>query len=548
MPLSLFLRTGVRIAVRRVPLALVLWSVGLGIAAAAGDTRLVEAARQQDLQAARALVHQVDVNAAPVNGATALHWAAHWDNLELAHVLLQAGADPSLANDYGVTSLWLACTNGSVHMVRALLDAGANPWARLATGESVLMTASRTGNVDVVRLLLSAGADPNVTEDYRGQTALMWAIAEGHHPIVRALLDAGADVHARTKAERDVSAVGAPKSRGGSTPLIFAARRGDIAVAELLVSRGARINETPADDGSTPLLVATVRGHVELAEWLLQRGADPNVAAAGYTPLHWAVGVWESLVTDYALEGDEEWKNLKGIPTEEQRVRLARALLAHGADPNARVTGSIPRFGGGNNGGGSGNRAIERGATPYLIAAMSGEAKLMRLLAAARADTKFRGGDDRARGSGAEGTGVTALLAAAGQGHTPGISTVPEARHLEAVKAALELGADVNETNALGFTALHAAVYVGFANIIEFLAAQGANVNQADERGRTPLDVAEEDTFAAQPFSQPEAAAALLKVGARQGTCTPPPDERVPYCSSERFRGRAYKDVDREVK
>ena len=130
-------------------------------------------------------------------------------------------------------------------MARVLLDGGADPRARLGTGESVLMTAARTGNVEIVRLLLAAGADPNVAEAYRGQTALMWAVAERHYEVVRTLLEAHADVHARTRAERDA---GGPKTRGGSTALIFAARDGDVRLAELLVSHGARINDVPADD------------------------------------------------------------------------------------------------------------------------------------------------------------------------------------------------------------------------------------------------------------------------------------------------------------
>ena len=512
--------------------------------AAGGDARLVDAARNRDVTSARKLVRIVDVNAAPVDGATALHWAAHWDDLELAKVLLAAKADPNRANDYGVTPLWLACTNASAPMVKLLLAAGANVNAHTTNDESALMEASRTGSADVVRSLLAAKADPNVADKYRGQTAIMWAIAEGHVDVVRALLDAGADVHARTKPDL---AVATPKSRGGSTPLIFAAREGNLALVKLLVEKGARVNDRPADEGSTPLLVATVRGHVDVAVWLLDQGADPNVKAAGFTPLHWAVGVWDSLLTHDTQLEEGELARIRGIATEPERARLISALLAHGANIEERVVGAIPHFGGDATGANEGQRVIEFGATPYLIAAMSGNAPVMRQLAAAGADTKARGdaaaakADMMRRGSNA----VTALLAAAGQGHVISMSTVPESEHLQAVITALELGADINETDRRGLTALHSAAYVGFDQIIKYLVEHGANVNAADVRGRTPLDVAESDLFLGSGFTRPETAALLRKLGGHKGTCEIPKDDPLGYvyCSTEGVRDGAGKDL-----
>ena len=81
---------------------------------AAEDLPLVDAVRDRDIVAVRALLQQgVDVNAPQADGATALHWAAHWDDLETADLLLHAGADVDAANDLGVTPLWLACSNGN---------------------------------------------------------------------------------------------------------------------------------------------------------------------------------------------------------------------------------------------------------------------------------------------------------------------------------------------------------------------------------------------------------------------------------------------------
>jgi len=108
---------------------------GLSRAAETIDSPLVEAARNQDQKAVRALLAQkVDVNARSSDGSTALLWLAHWNDLDTANVLLAAGADSNAANDFRTTPLSKAapCQPGFVH---ALLKAGANPNTAIATAK-----------------------------------------------------------------------------------------------------------------------------------------------------------------------------------------------------------------------------------------------------------------------------------------------------------------------------------------------------------------------------------------------------------------------------
>ena len=242
-----------------------LWpAVGL---AAGPDEQLMEAVRGGDTAVVRALVEQgVDVTTPEGDGATALHWAAYADDAETAELLIRAGAGVDATNDLGVTPLWVACTNGSAEMVARLLEADANPNIAPATGGTPLMRAVRTGNADAVELLLTAGADVNAREGSRGQNALMWAVTQRHATVARMLIERGADLEARTSVSRQLVLTCCQENntdgngsiwieQGGFTPLLFAARLGDLDAARLLLAAGAHVDvATPG--GTTALVVA----------------------------------------------------------------------------------------------------------------------------------------------------------------------------------------------------------------------------------------------------------------------------------------------------
>jgi ankyrin repeat protein len=421
----------------------------------AADTRLADAAKNQDRRAIQAaLGRKADVNGKQPDGATALHWAAQWDDLQTADLLIRAGARADVANDLGITPLWLACTNGSVAMVQRLLGAGANPNTSLPNGETVLMIAARTGKVDPILALLAHGANVNATEHVQAQTALMWAAAERHHEVARVLIERGADIHSRSKL--------------GYTPLLFAAREGDEDGVRVLLAAGARINDVAAD-GTSALLAATVTGHVKLAELLLDQGADPNGDTAGFTPLHWAAGRWETYLTGaFGIQNHP----LSGL--QEGKLALVRALLSHNANPNARLTKAPPVFGY------LDHRLSLIGATPFLLAAMAADLDVMNVLVEHGADSRLTTVEN-----------TTPLMVAAGVGRTQGVSSVTESAALEAVKMTMKLGGNAAETNALGNTALHGVAYLGWNTLVQFLVDKGANVNAVNKQNETALLIAE---------------------------------------------------------
>ncbi len=459
--------------------------------AAANDLRLVEAVKRGDKKTMRSLLtEQADVNAPQADGATALAWAAHQNDLETADLLIRAGANVDAANDYGVTPLALACTNRNAAMIEKLLEAGADANAVQWTGEPVLMTCARAGSVDAVKSLLLYGANVNAAENRKGQTALMWAVAQKHPDVVRALAAKGADVNARSRvlellkpmvAVTYTKDVHFPKWSGGVTPLMFAARAGALDSARILLEAGANVNDTPEADGmgdGSALVVASASGHEEFALFLLEKGADPSATDGyGITALHWAMqkGL-RALVGGRSSATDRFWYH-PNMP------ELVRALLAKGADPNARIVKDFPPYDNPLFGHTLGNNLPQISlvsTTPFLLAAASGDTGAMRVLVEGRADPKLAAVD-----------GTTPVMAAAGVGRERQQRTEEALNNLlEAAKLAVLLGGDVNAVNQEGRTALHGAASLGDTETIQFLVESGANLEAKDMYGQTPLSIA----------------------------------------------------------
>jgi len=433
---------------------------------------IVEAAKSGDRETLRALIQKkADVNATEGDGSTALQWASYKDDLESVDFLIRAGANVNAANDLGVTALWTACQNGNTAIVKRLLDAGANPNLALLSGETPVMVASRSGYPKAVELLAAKGANVN-ERGTRGQTALMWAVSQQHPEVVKVLLAHHADLSLRSEVWSDVMAVpphgylGYNKAipHGGETALMFAARVGDLASAKLLVAAGANVNDADAWGVSATTLAAH-SDFGELVSFLLDKGADPNAYPNGFNALHEAI-----------MRRDEA---------------MVTALLDHHADPNAPLKTWTPT-----------RRSSDDwnfhpalvGASPLWMAARFTEPDIMRLLIQHGADPKFVHHADWVAEQGfgqAHRTDTSTIVMAAtgvGGGNLSPWVVLPrserEAKTLEAVKLAADLGVDLNVASTDGRTALDGAKNLQYQSVISFLTEKGAKAGSGAGAGR----------------------------------------------------------------
>jgi len=534
-----------------------------GVGSADPDTRLPEAARRGDLASIEALLRtHVAVDSAEGDGSTALHWAAYQDNLPLAAMLVKAHANVNATTRLeGLTPLFMACQNGDAAMIKLLLANGADASKPNSLGTTPLMIAASSGSVPAVTTLIEHGARVNAHENVHEQTALMFAAALGRADVIRYLIAHGADPNLASKVtpmariefglggkvidktdekpekeevasndggakpatpankQLDLGTVSATdginkkahrdhgaKLMGGMTPLLYAARQGNIAAGVALLDSGADIDKPSGSEQTTPLVLAIANGHYDFARMLVERGADVNKAnVMGLAPLYATIDVqW----------APHEWSPEPVVAQENtDYLHLMKLLIAHGANLNARL-GRMPWF-----------RTLSEnrvwtdisGATAFWRAAWADDLAAMQLLKDAGADITIP-----------TNIGTTPLMAASGIGWSANYSNSAPTR-MEAVQFCLSNGANVNKQDDLGFTALHGAGFVGDLKVIQYLVDQGAKTNVKTKAGDYPADSANGPFEKSLP--NPQAVALLEKLGSpnshncRSSECVPPVKE-----------------------
>lgn len=457
--------------------ALVLRGARLNVADKSGETPLVSAIRESFLPGVRILlVAGADPNicCAANNGGAPLHIAAGKGNEQILSCLLLIGAEKDDVDNSGETPLMCAVLEGQLSTVEALLTAGAdcNIGTMNDTGYAPLHVAAGNGYSEIVSALIRGGANKDAV-DSNWETPLFWATREGHLAVVETLVAVGASANIQStrdgRAPLHVSAGdghelivsgllngGARKNytdKFGQTPLLWAATRGRLAAAKVLLSADADIHVRSTDYGRSALHFAAIGGHCAIVSALLLKGAKTDaVNNAGETALVWAAD--------------------KG------HLPVVRILLVAGAD--------------------LGTRSPTDGFSPLHVASVAGHDKVVSALLVMGADTGALDND-----------GNSALVLAAGGGHLAvvicllsagadvalrssiGASALDRAAvvgNIGVVKALLGHGAAVNARDSQGRTALHhAATNNQPGAIVELVDAGGGIELRMDREGLTPF-------------------------------------------------------------
>lgn len=328
-----------------------------------------------------------------------------------------------------------------------------------------------------------------------GRPSLVDAAKNADWGLVRALLDEKIEVNT---AEGD-----------GTTALHWASYHDDVESAELLIRAGAKVNAA-TDLGATPLWAAGLNGSAAMVGKLLEAGANPNTAlVVGETPLMVGARSGNPEVVEQLLAKGAN-ANARGArgqtalmwAVSQKHPDVVKVLLAHGADVHARSEAWSQMMAVPPHGYLGYNRLIPHGGdTALMFAARVGDLASAKLLVAAGANVND-----------ADAWGVSAMVFAAHSGYG------------ELVEFLLEKGADPNVAEA-GFSALHAAIMRRDEKMVSALLAHGADPN-APLRTWTPTRRSSRD-FHFQPalvgatpfwlasrFSVPNIMRLLVKHGA----------------------------------
>ena len=516
---------------------------------------LLEAVRDERVKISEMLL-DADANAdSTYDDGDSVNWtvlkeATHAGNADLVDVLLGHCANPNIdeySDDEFISPLYLAVKGGNVGIVESLLNADADPNAMGAYGAMgeqgiPLFCAVRDNNFEMGKLLLRYGANPNADQysawtlwdslDYLDDdnlrawkklllsekemvAELVSAARRGKIDEVQWLIGEGVDVNSRCESSNrtDINLMGA-------TPLSAAAVGCHVQVVEALLAAGAEPDAPTLDGWEAALIIASEKGCAEIVKALLAAGANQNTKA-------------EYKYRDHEAENGWSWGVITSLirASSEGHTDIVKMLLDAGADPHATdvehgwgaldyatmgehaeivkmLLDAAPNLA-------NSDEWIFRGRTALILASKRGHAEIVKMLLDAGADPSVADEDGntaldyakKSKCSDAEYHLELALAPPKRQEYRKKGEWFYAAHSGDEseVRRLLDEGADVNETDDNGNTALMAAARCGQIEILKLLMSGKAKLNLADNNGMTAL-------MAASQENHIDAVKVLLKV------------------------------------
>uniref|UniRef100_A0A8K9V4Z1 SAM domain-containing protein n=1 Tax=Oncorhynchus mykiss TaxID=8022 RepID=A0A8K9V4Z1_ONCMY len=368
-------------------------------------------------------------------------------------------------DEEGNTALQFASASGHENLVRFLLRKGASVDSRNNYGWTPLMQATRFGHLNVAHILLENGAEMN-GRNRMGASVLTMAARGGHTHVAKLLLESGAyvdDYDHLALAEGVTNSNNSVGDEGGRefmdiTALLAASQHGHEASVRLLLEWGAEVNFSQKTTGWGALMLATLSGKVVVAQQLVERGADPDqVNVLAKTAFELSLQLNQRDVKAYL----DSITTVRPQPDDEKRRPDVFSALKLG---NSQLVKEIleedPS---------QVNMANPDGASPLMIAAVSGQLEVVQLLLEKSADVDKQDGVH----------GWTALMQATYHGNK------------DVVKYLLSQGADVNLRAKNGYTAFDLVMLLNDPDteLVRLLASVCMQVDKdkGKHRGRTPL-------------------------------------------------------------
>ena len=483
------------------------------------DTCLIAASREGHTETVRYLVglgQDVD-NVGGWHATTALHEAVGKNHADVVQVLIDAGADIEKEESEGLTPLLLACMEGSLDTVKVLVQADAEVRVTDRNRDTCLIAASREGHTETVRYLVGLGqVDVDQVGGWHATTALHEAVGKHHADVVQVLIDAGADIEKEDSTRR--------------TPLLRACVKGCLDTVKVLVQAGAELRVAGAD-GDTCLIAASREGHTETVRYLVGLGqvdVDQVGGRGANTSLHRAQNHADVVQVLIDAGADIEKENSQGytpllfacvkgfLDTVKVLVQAGAELRVAGADGDTcliaasreghtetvRYLVGLEQVDVDQEGGPDATTALHEavdknhadvvqvlidagadiekrdsvGRTPLILACVRGCLDAVKVLVQAGAELRVTdSNDDTCLITVGTENNFTALLEAVGKNHAA------------VVQVLIDAGADIEEEDSDGCTPLVLACMEGFLHIVKVLVQAGAELRVTDSNGDTCL-------------------------------------------------------------